>query len=195
VHFIDAWVDTDFAGCRKTRKSTSGGVLRLGEHLVKGWSQTQAIIALSSGEAEYYGLVRGSSEALGLRSVLGDLGVDVKVRVKTDASAAKGIATRRGLGKVRHIEVHQLWLQEKVTAGEIEVIKVPRAENRADALTHPVDPAEVNLHLELTVQVLETGRNALAPKVEVGEEVEVSQLVFRKGPRSCASLLKVSEGY
>ena len=43
------------------------------------------------------------------------------------------------MGKVRHVEVNQLWLQEKVTSGEIEVVKVPRAENRADALTHPID--------------------------------------------------------
>merc|ERR1711895_351289 len=69
VKKIHVWVDTDYAGCRKTRKSTSGGVLMLGEHLIKGWSVTQAVIALSSGEAEYYGIVKGSSVAWA-RSVL-----------------------------------------------------------------------------------------------------------------------------
>ncbi len=39
-----------------------------------------------------------------------DLGVSIGVNVKTDASAAKGIASRKGLGKVRHIDVSQLWL-------------------------------------------------------------------------------------
>ena len=38
--------DTDFAGCRKTRKSTSGGVLMISSHLIKSWSSTQAVIAL-----------------------------------------------------------------------------------------------------------------------------------------------------
>ena len=62
--------------------------------------------------------------AMGVQSVLRDLGYEVKIRIRTDASAAKGIASRRGLGKVRHIEVSQLWLQEKVTTGAIEVMKV-----------------------------------------------------------------------
>ena len=52
------------------------------------------------------------------------MGIKVRIRVNTDASAAKGIASRRGLGKVRHIEVHQLWVQDKVASGEVEVRKV-----------------------------------------------------------------------
>ena len=56
---LTAWVDTDFAGCRKTRRSTSGGVITLGSHVIKTWSATQGVVALSSGEAEYYGIVKG----------------------------------------------------------------------------------------------------------------------------------------
>ena len=100
--YLDVWVDTDFAGCIKTRKSTSGGVITIGSHVIKTWSSTQTVIALSSGEAEYYGMVKGASIALGIQSMLSDLGVNIKIRVRTDASAAKGIATRRGLGKIRH---------------------------------------------------------------------------------------------
>ena len=85
----------------------------LGQHLIGSWSSTQVVIALSSGEPEYYGLVRGSSIGLGIRSMLRDMGVQSRVRVYTDASAARGIASRRGLGKVRHIEVHQLWVSGK----------------------------------------------------------------------------------
>ena len=47
-------VDSDWAGCKVTRKSTSGGIIRLGEHMVKSWSTPQPTIALSSGEAEFY---------------------------------------------------------------------------------------------------------------------------------------------
>ena len=56
---------------------------------------------------------------LGIRGMLEDLGgesADMKVNIRTDASAAKGIAHREGLGKVRHLEVAQLWLQEKEAA-------------------------------------------------------------------------------
>ena len=47
---VVVWSDTDFAGCKRTRRSTSGGVVMLGGHCVKTYSQTQETIALSSGE-------------------------------------------------------------------------------------------------------------------------------------------------
>ena len=52
---LEIYVDTDFAGCVETRKSTSGGCAMVGGHLVKHWSTTQKVIALSSGEAELSG--------------------------------------------------------------------------------------------------------------------------------------------
>ena len=113
--------DTDYAGCRETRKSTIGGVAVLGTHVIKHWSKTQAVIALSSGEAEYYGTVFGASQGLGLRSILEDMGLTRNLRVKTDASAAQGISNRLGIGKVRHIETNQLWLQQKLREKDITV--------------------------------------------------------------------------
>ena len=111
---ITAWTDSDFAGCIKSRKSTSAGVIMLGNHLVKSWSTNQTVIALSSGEAEYYSMVKAGSVALGIESLMKDLGVEDtgSIAIKTDASAAVGIGSRIGIGKVRHIEVNQLWLQE-----------------------------------------------------------------------------------
>jgi hypothetical protein len=53
----------------------------------------------------------------------------VRVRLKTDASAAKGIASRKRLGKARHIEVNQLWLQDKL--GSDHCAKCEPAEHRA----------------------------------------------------------------
>ena len=94
---IIVYSDTDWAGCRTTRKSTQGGIVFYGKHCIKSYSSTQAIIALSSGEAEYYGCVKAASIALGIRAMFADLGEHVKIQIKTDASAAKGIATRRGL--------------------------------------------------------------------------------------------------
>jgi hypothetical protein len=106
------WVDSDWAGCRVTRKSTSGGLVMWGSHVIRTWSTTQSVIAMSSGEAEYYSMVKGSSMGMGIKSIAMDLGVVMSViNAKTDASAAKGIASRKGLGKIGHIEVSQLWLQ------------------------------------------------------------------------------------
>ena len=66
---------------------------------------------------------------------MSDLGVNGKVKVMTDSSAAKGISARKGVGRVRHIEVNQLWVQDKVRSGDIEVVKVDGDKNLGDALT------------------------------------------------------------
>ena len=69
------WTDSDFAGCMKSRKSTSAGVVLLGGHLVKSWSSNQAVVALSSGEAEDYAIVKGSSVGIGITALAADMGV------------------------------------------------------------------------------------------------------------------------
>ena len=94
----------------------------------------------------------------------------MNIRLRTDASAAKGIATRRGLGKVRHIEVNQLWLQEKVNNGEIQVMKVKGEGNLADGLTKPLEGPGVKKHVALTRQEIVEGRSVLTPEFETAED-------------------------
>ena len=163
---VDVWSDTDHAGCMETRKSTTGGVIMLGTHCVKHWSSTQTLISLSSGEAEYYGCVRAASQTIGFKSMLKDLGVNrERIRLKTDASVAQSLASRRGLGGIRHIEVNQLWLQEKVGNGDIEIEKVKGTVNRADALTKPKDGPALKQQLTWTGQVIMSRRHPQAPKL------------------------------
>ena len=138
----------------------------IGSHMIKAWSTTQANIALSSGEAEYYGLVKGASVALGIRSMMQELGVSMRIRVSTDASAAKGIASRRGLGKVRHIEVNQLWVQDKVAQGEIEIRKVEGKTNIADVLTKHVNAEDIRIHMHHTGQRYMHGRHDIMPRID-----------------------------
>jgi hypothetical protein len=130
-----SYSDSDYAGCTTTRKSTSGGVLAIGSHVVKTWSTTQVVIATSSGEAEYYALVKAASIGLGAKSLLKDLGYDLKIIVHTDSSACKGIASRSGLGKMRRIEVQYLWVQDVVKKGRLVVKKIHGLVNPADLLT------------------------------------------------------------
>eukprot|EP00969_Alexandrium_andersonii_P042806 1877470-Alexandrium_andersonii.AAC.1 len=84
------YADTDFAGCVATRRSTRGGAAMWGSHMIKRWSSTQKTIALSSGEAELAGIVKGSAEGLGLVSVAQDLGVGTRLRARADSTAAIG---------------------------------------------------------------------------------------------------------
>ena len=104
--------------------------------------------------------------------MLEDMGIQLRVELLTDASAARGIAARRGLGQVRHIEVSQLWLQDKVNKGEIMVEKVDGTKNLADALTKHVDGEMYRVHVEGMGIEFKEGRHELAPKTteEGGEE-------------------------
>ena len=164
---IIGWSDSDWAGSGSdcSRKSTSGGVLMLGNHVVKTWSSTQSVYALSSGEAEYYAMVKCCSVSIGLRSMLRDLGIDPQLHINTDASAAIGIASRRGLGRIRHIDVDQLWVQDLVARREISIHKVKGTENLADTLTKHVGNSELSYHIEHTHMRIATGRHALMPSM------------------------------
>ena len=123
-----------------------------GSHVIKSWSSTQAVIALSSGEAEYYSMVKGASVGIGIHAMMREIGTVVHLGLRCDASAAIGIVLRRGLGKVRHIDVSQLWLQQKVASGKIQVEKVGTGENKSDALTKYLPHGEIMKHMKATSQ-------------------------------------------
>ena len=69
------------------------------------------------------------------------------LRLLTDSSAARGIIQRQGCGKVKHLDVKTLWIQERESIGDLTVVKVPRLENCSDLLTHHCSEAEAVLHL------------------------------------------------
>ena len=62
---LQVYVDTDYAGCPHTRRSTNGGLVMHGSHLLKTWASTQTVVALSSDGAENYGVVKGITLSTG----------------------------------------------------------------------------------------------------------------------------------
>ena len=100
-----AWglTDSNWAACPVTRKSSSATCLMVGRHPIFAASSTQTILSLSSGEAEFYGAVRCACRSLGLKSLLSDLSLEVKAELETDSAACKGLCSRRGAAKIRHI--------------------------------------------------------------------------------------------
>jgi len=174
---LECYSDTDWAGCPKTRKSTSGGCLMLGAHLLKSWSSTQPSISLSSGEAEYYGVVKAAGIALGQQSLMSDMGMKVKVRVWTDSSAALGICGRSGLGKLRHVQTHTLWVQERVRSGAIELRKVNGLVNPADLFTKHLSSRErINELVGLFSCEFREGRSLAAPELRKQKTTASAQL-------------------
>ena len=162
---VKAYVDSDWAACRHTRKSTSGGLLCYGVVVVKGWSSTQAVIALSEGETEYYAALKGASQALGLKSMMADLGMTVSITLFTDSSAAKGVIHRVGLGKLRHLVTGYLWLQAVVRNKLLQVRKVLGIENLADLMTTHLAAADMLKYLSTLGITPEDGRSEAVPRM------------------------------
>ena len=139
---ILVYVDSDWAGCKATRKSTSGGAVTWGGGLLKSWSRSQGPIAISSGEAEFYAAIKGACEGLGIKSLLEDLGFYVQVEVIQDSTAAKGTASRAGIGRIKHLDVGWCWIQQTVESGKIKLMKINGTVNPADFLTKPKSAKE-----------------------------------------------------
>ena len=97
--------------------------------------------------------------------MLRDMGVELPIEVMTDASAANGIASRRGLGKTRHIDVHYLWIQERVANGDIKLSKVWGGENPADLLTKYLTRDAMSRALLLHGLDYQDGRAESAPSL------------------------------
>ncbi len=110
----------------------------LGSHLIKSWSSTQKNITLSSGEAELVAAVRMGTELIGITQLAEDWGMSLTGKIYVDSSAAIGVAQRRGNGKLRHVRVGDLRIQEKVEDGELQMQKVWGEEKPADAMTKNV---------------------------------------------------------
>ena len=120
---------------------------------------SQGTEALSSAEAEFYALVEGASKGHGVKSLMEDLGWQVELVLKTDSSAAKGMAKRQGIGKVRHVETKYLWIQRAVRQGRIQIRKVRGDENPADVGTKYLSAAQIMEALKPFGIVLEQRQN------------------------------------
>ena len=129
-------------------------VIMRGRHCLRHSCVLQSTVALSSAEAEYYALTKGAAYTMGTRSFFRDLRRELRITTLfTDSSSGLAFSSRRGLGRMRHIETRYLWLQDAVAQKLLKVVKVHTDENIADVLTKPISPTKmqaaelaVNLH-------------------------------------------------
>ena len=133
---IDCYVDSNWANCQTTRKSTSAGSVRIGQTVVTSWSRTQAIQATSSGEAEFYAIAVGIAETLFVINLLLELGYPGrKGRSFSDSSSGRSMVARLGCGKMKHLSVKVLRSQEHVKRKHVTIHKVDGDQNPADLQT------------------------------------------------------------
>ena len=107
---------------------------------MRSYSVTQKNITLSSAEAELIALVRCTSEAIGISQLAQGWGISLEAQIFVDSSAALSIATRRGVGKLRHVRIGHLWVQERAAEGDVHFSKVKGTENPADLCTKFLSP-------------------------------------------------------
>lgn len=159
----------------------------MGNHCIKAWSKTQAVIAKSSAESELYGVVRGACEGLGVKTLCEDMGSQVSVRLELDATAAKGILDRQGLAKVRHIDVNCLWLQEQCAKKLIPLEKIPGEHNSADLMTKHLASPVIIRHTEKLSLEFRGGRAEKAAKLHSVVKRDRQASALRKADRSIVS--------
>ena len=104
-------------------------------------SHTQSPISLSSGDSEYYGIVKCAAIG-GARSMLADFGMSADVVVRTDSSSGLAVGSRRGLGRIWHVQTRYLWVQQRVQEGDLRLKKEPGDTNVSDALRDSLDPLD-----------------------------------------------------
>ena len=119
--------DSDWAGDREKRESTTAVLEKLGNHCIESVSCSQTVIALSSGEAECYALHQAPAGAL--QSQL--ISTGWRRIVRSDSAAANGISSRSGGSKLRHLGVKELWIQKLVQAQKLVIKQVGTDDNPA----------------------------------------------------------------
>ena len=85
------------------------------------------------------------------------------MKAKGDAVAAIGIVKRQGLGRVRHLAVADLWIQQKAKEGSVVYEKLAGYSNTSDIMTKPVEADVLNRHMEAMGFEFREGRHESTP--------------------------------
>ena len=132
----------------------------------------QQVAALPAGKAEQYGVAKGGRVLIGAIGLTRDLGVTVKGILRTDLSAAKDVAPRRGLGEVKHVNVRRMWTQDVARSGRLAIAKIPGGENAANVWTQNLDGTAIVRRLKRLECAVESERHKLAPTPDGGVAAE-----------------------
>ena len=134
---------SDWAGCERTARSTRGGSLVRGSHCLMSWSVTQKHVTLSSAEAELMAAVEATAETIGLIQLFAEIGVLVEGDILIDSTAALAAVHRKGNGRMRHVRVGHVWIQELSEEVALNFGKVSGEVNPADLMMKNLTSAKI----------------------------------------------------
>ena len=107
-------------------------------------SRTTEQYALSSGESEIMSMSELLKEAKLTQHNLEFCGMGLlPIVLHTDANVARTFCYKRGVGRVKHLDVRHCWLQEEPQNVNYSVKRVDRKFNASDMLTHSPSAEEL----------------------------------------------------
>jgi hypothetical protein len=133
--------DSDYAGCKVDRKSTSGTCQFLGRSLVSWSSKKQNCVALSTAEAEYVAAGACCAQLLWMKQTLKDFGCQYsKIPLLCDNESAIKLANNPvSHSRTKHIDIRHHFLRDHELKGDIEIRHVSTEKQLADIFTKPLD--------------------------------------------------------
>jgi hypothetical protein len=133
--------DSDYAGFKVDRKSTSGCCQFLGRSLVSWSSKKQNYVALSTAEAEYISVGNCCAQLLWMKQTLLDYGIIFKnVSLMCDNESAVKLAINPVQhSRTKHIDIRHHFLRDYVGKGEITIYSIDTDDQLADIFTKPLD--------------------------------------------------------
>ena len=133
--FVNVYADSDWAGQATTCKSTSGGVVQWWGATLTAWSRTPKTVSLSSAEAELYALTTGVAEGMVTKHLLQELGHEVILMNHVDSQSAKAEASKRRLGRMKHVMLKYMYVQDVVEKKLTNLTYISTKQNKADLMS------------------------------------------------------------
>ena len=141
---VTTFTDSGWASYKETRKSSSAGARR--SCLQSVHAEAKDHCKKQGRDTELFAAALGASESKGIVSLLKNLGYEMKPVLALDAKAAEHILHRQGIGKLKHIYVAYLWMQDQIGSKRLRVRRVKSEENVADLGAKPLSKAVIAKH-------------------------------------------------
>ena len=132
------YVDSDFAGCKDTRRSTEGNIFIVAGGPVSWESKRQETVALSTVEAEYMGFSRATTQVLWISKYFTEIGLPtpkpIVVHMDNNGSISHNLNDKNH-HRTKHIDVRHHFIKDQVKCGNITFQYIPSSENIANLFT------------------------------------------------------------
>ncbi|KAJ9566905.1 hypothetical protein OSB04_002871 [Centaurea solstitialis] len=137
---LQAYSDSDWAGCPIDHRSTGGYAIYLGSNMISWSARKQKTVSRSSTESEYKAIADTVAELIWLKSLLRELGLNSKAPTLWCDNLGATYLTANHVfhARTKHVEVDYNFVREQVTQGNLNVKFISTDDQIADIFTKPL---------------------------------------------------------